>query len=131
MSDYKSIMERVHDLIDECVKHENNDISLVLLAVEFNKEGFPTTRSCRITGSPATSIAGLHLIQGLIEDNLQEINEKIEMAATMGSEFDQLLQSLGINGPEDPRFKELLDKDPAISDKLKEVIRKMKGAFGK
>lgn len=131
MSDSKTIMERIHEMIDESVKNENNDTNMVLLAVEFNKEGFPTTRSCRIMGSPATSIAALHIIQSMIEDNLEEINQKIEMAASMGGKFTELLESLGINGLEDPKFKELMEQDPAISDKLKEVIRRMKGTFGK
>lgn len=131
MSDSKTIMERIHELIDEYVKNENSDNNMVLLAVEFNKEGFPTSRSCRIMGSPATSIAGLHLLSEMIDDNLEEINQKIEMAASMGGKFSELLETLGINGVDDPKFKELMEQDPAISDKLKEVIRKMKGTFGK
>lgn len=132
MSEEKfSIMNRVHEFMDKlCDEHP--DAKLVMFAVEFDDEGFPFTRSCKITGSPASSLAGMDMIARYMEEQKEQVYKKIDVAGELSGKIDELIHKMGFSGIDDPKFKEFInDSDSEISQKFKEMIIKIKKTFGK
>jgi hypothetical protein len=129
MSEKKSMMEQVHELMDK-LSEDRESMNVVMLAVEFTKEGFPMSKTCKIVGSPAVTIAGLKIIEDMIKENYEEIKRKFEEASEVNSELEEFLQKLGMSGISDPKFQELLESNPEISNKVRELVKRMKKNFG-
>ncbi len=126
-----SIMKQVHDLIDKLQK-DNDETSIVFFAVEFDKNGFPFTKSCKITGNPAQSLAGLDMIERAVKEQKEDVHQKLEVASNLSSKLDEVISKMGFEGIDDPKFHDFLtDNDSAVSRQLKEMIVDLKKRFGK
>ena len=123
-----NILSEVFDAIKQ--KLDESDTPIVVIGVEFNQEGYPTSQMTKITGSPSTSIAGLHMVIRQAKDKLDEIHGLIEDVSTVSTKLDNLIKSLGFDNFEDPKFQEFMNVDPKGKE-LKELLKKLKNQFGK
>lgn len=126
------IMDEVFEFLNQ--KMETSENYIVLMAIEFNKDGYPISQSAKITANPACAAAGLHMITKMIQEQYEKLDEKLderlEIASDVSEKLQKLIEGLGFEGAEDPRFKEFLNN----SDKgreLKELLKKLKNQFGK
>ena len=126
-----SIMKEVHDLIEKLQKDHDNT-AIVLFAVEFDKTGFPFTKSCKITGNPAQSLAGLEIVERAVKEQKDEVHRKLEMASELNGKLDEFISKMGFDGIDDPNFHEFLVKnDSPVSNQIKDMIKSIKKNFGK
>lgn len=51
---------------------------LLLLAVEVSRDGFPSHRALRLSGTPITGIASIHIARGMLDHTIQEIESKMD-----------------------------------------------------
>lgn len=122
------IMDEVFEFLNQ--KMETSENYIVLMAIEFNKDGYPISQSAKITANPACAAAGLHMITKMIEEQYEKLDQRLEIASDVSEKLQKLIEGLGFEGAEDPRFKEFLNN----SDKgreLKELLKKLKSQFGK
>lgn len=127
MSD-KSVMKPLFDLLNEKLKESTN--SVILLAVEIDKDGYPITQSCRVSGSPATSLSGLTIIKKLVEQQMEKVLNTLEEVGDLSSKLEDMIQKLGFDDIDDPRFISFLDTSEQGRE-LKKLIKQVKNQFGK
>lgn len=124
----ESIMKPVFDLVNEKLKDSDNHI--VLLAIEFDQDGYPMTQSCRITSNPATSLAGLHILRNMIDDQISKVMTNLHKVGDASTKLDDLIEKLGFKDVDDPRFLSFLENNEKGKE-LKELILQIKKQFGK
>jgi hypothetical protein len=126
-----SIMKEVHDLIDRLQK-ENDETSIVFFAVEFDKSGFPFSKSCKISGNPAQSLAGLDMIERAVKEQKDDVHSKLDMASNMSDKLDEVISKMGFDGIDDPKFHDFLtSNDSDTSKQLRQMIVDLKKRFGR
>jgi hypothetical protein len=124
----KLILEEIFEHIDKVIKDSNN--SLVLLAIEFNPEGYPVTQTIKVTGSPAASIAGLTMLRSMIDSNLKTIDDNLKSAIDANAIMDEIKNIFGDTDIEAERLKDFIN-NTTEGEKLKDLLNKLKKDFGK
>ena len=119
------VMKDVFEFMNEKHKSSNNEI--VLLAVEFDPNGYPITQSCKISGNPSAALAGLQMISKMVKEQTDKVLEGIDSAGEMSGKLDKLVSELGF---EDPKFLAYLDSNDKGGE-LKNILAKLKSKFGK
>lgn len=132
MSEEKfSIMNQVHKMLDK-LTDEHPECNVVMFAVEFDGDGFPYTRSCKVVGNPAASLAGFDMLERYIKEQRELVYKKIDVAGELSEKIDELIAKMGFSSIDDPKFLDFINNsDSEISDRLKEMVRKIKKTFGK
>jgi len=124
----KLILEEIFEHIDKVIKDSKN--SLVLLAIEFNPEGYPVTQTIKVTGSPAASIAGLTMLRSMIDSNLKTIDDNLKSAIDANAIMDEINNIFGDTDIEAERLKDFIN-NTTEGEKLKDLLNKLKKDFGK
>jgi len=124
----KLILEEIFEHIDKVIKDSKN--SLVLLAIEFNPEGYPVTQTIKVTGSPAASIAGLTMLRSMIDSNLKTIDDNLKSAIDANAIMDEINNIFGDTNIEAERLKDFIN-NTTEGEKLKDLLNKLKKDFGK
>jgi hypothetical protein len=124
----KLILEEIFEHIDKVIKESNN--SLVLLAIEFNPEGYPVTQTIKVTGSPASSIAGLNMLRNMIDSNLKTIDDNLKSAMDANAIIEEIKNIIGDADIEDEDLKDFINNTKE-GEKLKDLLNKIKKDFGK
>jgi hypothetical protein len=124
----ESVLKSIFEALSENMK--DSDTQIVLLAVEFDKNGYPTAQSCKVMASPSASIAGLHIIQHMIDEQMDGIMSGLDKVANLSSKVDELIQKMGFSGIDDPQFMDYLNTS-SEGQNIKELLKKLKDQFGK
>jgi len=124
----KLTLEEIFEHIDKVIKDSKN--SLVLLAIEFNPEGYPVTQTIKVTGSPAASIAGLTMLRSMIDSNLKTIDDNLKSAIDANAIMDEINNIFGDTDIEAERLKDFIN-NTTEGEKLKDLLNKLKKDFGK
>lgn len=124
----KMIMQEVFEHLDKAVKESDN--SLVMLAIEFSPDGFPISKTTKVSGSPASSLAGLTMMRSMIDEQIKSIDDKLEMASSATEKLEEIMNLLRTTDVNDERLKDFIDNTEE-GGKLKELIKKLKKDFGK
>jgi hypothetical protein len=131
MSEEKSILKEAFDSIDDIIKNSgSDDYKMMVLGVEFNKDGMPTARGMRCSGSPAMVLAAITLLIRMLEEQEQETLDKIDQLGDISGKLDELMSKLGISDLDDPRFLGMIEKS-TDGERLKKLIQELKRKFGK
>lgn len=69
---------------------------LLLLAVEVSKDGYPSHRALRVSGTPVTGIASVQIARSMLDQTMEEIKSKMEEATSdnLRSDLPPELQKL-------------------------------------
>jgi hypothetical protein len=128
MSD-KSLLQQAFEMLDDYeTKCEGS--SLVLMAVEFNKEGFPTSRAMKCVGAPNSVLASIRLLGDMLDELEDETLSKIDKMADVSDKLKTLFEQLGIEDMNDPRISKMM-KDPNMSSEFMDLLKELKRKFGK
>jgi len=131
MSEEKSLLKQAFDSIDEIIKKsDEDDYKMMVLGIEFNKDGMPVSRGMRCSGSPAMVLAAITLLIRMLEEQEEETLQKIDDLGNASSKLEEMMSKLGIDDIEDPMFLSMLEKS-GQSEKFRKLIRDLKNKFGK
>jgi hypothetical protein len=132
MSEYKSLLKEAFDSFDSIIEKSGEDnYKMLVVGVEFDKDGMPTSRGMRCNGSPAVVLAGVTLLIEMLDELEGETLQKIKNLGEMSDKLSSLLSKLGITDPSDSeKLDSLLDSLPD-DDKIKRLLKEFKRKFGK
>ena len=132
MSEEKfSIMNEVHKMLDK-LTDEHPGCNVIMFAVEFDKDGFPYTRSCKVSANPAASLAAFDMLERYIQEQRELVYKKIDVAGELSEKIDELIGKMGFSSIDDPRFLDFInDTESELGQKLKEMVKKIKKTFGR
>jgi len=125
----KSMLQKAFDMLDDYEKNEENK-SVLMVAVEFDKNGFPSSRAVKCVGAPSSVLASITLLRDMIDDMEQQTLEKIDKMGEASDNITDILKEMGIDDMNDPRIEKLF-KDPQASEELMKLMKDIKRKFGK
>lgn len=121
----KSLLQQAFDMLDDYDKTEKNK-SLLMIAVEFDENGFPSSRAVKCIGAPSSVLASITILRDMIDGMEEETLGKIDKMGEVSENMMDILKQMGIQDPDDPRVEKLFK-----SEEFMNLMKDLKRKFGK
>lgn len=121
----KSLLQQAFDMLDDYDKTEKNK-SLLMIAVEFDENGFPSSRAVKCIGAPSSVLASITILRDMIDGMEEETLGKIDKMGEVSENMMDILKQMGIQDPNDPRVEKLFK-----SEEFMNLMKDLKRKFGK
>lgn len=121
----KSTLQKAFDMLDDYDKIEKNK-SLLMIAVEFDDNGFPSSRAVKCIGAPSSVLASITILRDMIDGMEEDTLGKIDKMGEASENMMDILKEMGIEDPNDPRVEKLFK-----SEEFMNLMKDLKRKFGK
>lgn len=112
-------------MLDDYDKIEKNK-SLLMIAVEFDDNGFPSSRAVKCIGAPSSVLASITILRDMIDGMEEDTLGKIDKMGEASENMMDILKEMGIEDPNDPRVEKLFK-----SEEFMNLMKDLKRKFGK
>lgn len=129
MSESKSLIKKEIKQIDENYEKSTENNSVVLFAIEFDKEGFPFSQAVKCLGNPAALLAAFDMMENLIKKNRADVYEKLEKSQEISDRLADTLSDMSSLGssPSAEDIEKLIRSNP---EQIRDLLKDLKNRFG-
>lgn len=121
----KSILQQAFDMLDDYDKVEKNK-SVLMIAVEFDQNGFPSSRAIKCVGAPSNILASITILRDMVDGIEEDTLGKIDKMGEASENMMEILKEMGIEDPNDPRVEKLFNSQEFLT-----LMKDLKRKFGK
>lgn len=122
MSD-SSILGQVFDLVEKLTKDSDNGRGLLIAACEIDENGFPVVKAIKCSGSPAHSLAGIDMLQRMLDETYEEVHDRIKTVVDRST--DKTLEDAA------EQFGKHLEEGDIDEERIRNIINEFKKRLGK